>query len=326
MFGIGERKIPQTSTQTQTSTIDDGMKGFRDSLFNYGTDNIMNQSFQSYDDPRFAGFNADQNQAMDDIRRRQGFGGGTYQGAIDASNKIAGMGAPQLQYQSFLNMGDPSQYMNPYTQNVINPAIQGAQDELTRNLNQISANATMASPGGRNEGEFLERGVARAEGARNIGALQANLLNQGYNQASGMMERDIARGDKYGMAQAGLDLDTAGMNLKGSGNVANIMDRYRNARSGDTRELLASGGLQQGQNQQQFDFDHSEFMREQNDPLMRLASLQGLLGGPYGKTTTGTTESDLFKDDFADALGLGATVVGGMGTGGAFSKGGLFGG
>jgi len=317
MFGLFERKISNPTTQTQTSAIDPDMKQFRNELFDYGRDNILNQDFQGYTDQagnplqRFANFNMDQNQAMADIRRGQGFGSGSYQGAVDASQRVANMGSPQLQYQSFLNMGDPSQYMNPYTQNVINPAVQGAQDELQRNLNQISANAVQTSPGGMNEAEALERGTARALGAQNIGALQANLLNQGFSQAQGMMERDIARGDQYGFKQAGLDLSTADRNLAGAGNVSQIMDRYRNARRGDTRDLMAVGDKQMGQEQQQLDFDHSEFMREQNDPMMRLASLQGLLQSPYGKSSTGTTNETFYKDDLADLLGLTATAVSG---------------
>ena len=317
MFGLFERKINNPTTQTQTSAIDPDMKQFRNDLFDYGRDNILNQGFQGYTDQagnpldRFAGFNMDQNQAMANIRRGQNFGSGTYQGAIDASQRVANMGSPQLQYQSFLNMGDPSAYMNPYTQNVINPAVQGAQDDLTRQLNQITANATKMSPGGRNEAEFLERGVARAEGARNIGALQANLLSQGFDRAQGMMERDIARGDQYGFKQAGLDLSTTDRNLAGAGNVANIMDRYRNARRGDTRDLMGIGNQQQAQNQRDLDFAFQEFMREQNDPMMRLGVVQGLLGGPYGKTSTGTTNETLYKDDLADLLGLGAMAIGG---------------
>ena len=121
MFGLFERKISNPTTQTQTSAIDSDMKGFRNDLFDYGRDNILNQSFQGYTDDannplqRFANFNMDQNQAMANIRRGQNFGSGTYQGAIDASQRVASMGSPELQYQSFLNMGDPSQYMNPYT-------------------------------------------------------------------------------------------------------------------------------------------------------------------------------------------------------------------
>tara|TARA_R100001443_G_scaffold2404_1_gene8112 strand:- start:2832 stop:3809 length:978 start_codon:yes stop_codon:yes gene_type:complete len=325
MFGLFERKISNPTTQTQTSAIDPGMMDFRGDLFDYGRDNILDQSFQGYTDQagnpldRFAGFNMDQNQAMANIRRGQNFGSGSYQGAIDASQKVASMGSPELQYQSFLNMGDPSRYMNPYTQNVINPAVQGAQDDLTRQLNQITSDATKLSPAGRNEGEFLERGVARAEGAKNIGALQANLLNKGFSQAQGMMERDIGRGDQYGFKQAGLDLSTTDRNLKGSANVANIMDRYRNARRGDTRDLMGIGNQQQGQNQQDLDFAYQEFMREQGDPMMRLGAVQGLLGGPYGKTSTGTTNQTMYKDDLADLLGLGAGVVGGLGSGGFFN-------
>ena len=113
MFGLFERKISTPTTQNQTTAIDPDMKQFRNELFDYGRDNILNQDFQSYDDPRFAGFNMDQNQAMANVRRGQGFGSGSYQGAIDASQRVANMASPQLQYQSFLNMGDPSQYMNP---------------------------------------------------------------------------------------------------------------------------------------------------------------------------------------------------------------------
>ena len=128
------------------------------------------------------------------------------------------------------------------------------------------------------------------------------------------MERDIARGDQYGFKQAGLDLSTTDRNLAGAGNVANIMDRYRNARRGDTRDLMGIGDQQQAQNQRDLDFAYQEFMREQGDPMMRLGAVQGLLSGPYGKTTTGTTESSLFKDDLADALGLVAGTAGAIGS------------
>ena len=94
MFGLFERNIPQTATQTQTSTIDEGMRGFRDGLFDYANQNILDKGFQGYGGDRFSGFNQDQMNAFQAVRDQQGMGSGSYQGAIDASQRVANMSSP----------------------------------------------------------------------------------------------------------------------------------------------------------------------------------------------------------------------------------------
>ena len=97
------------------------------------------------------------------------------------------------------------------------------------------------------------------------------------------------------------------------------MDRYRNARRGDARDLMGIGNQQQAQNQRDLDFAFQEFMREQNDPMMRLGAVQAYSSVPTARPRPGLQMKLYTKTTSPTSLGWG-TVVGGLGSGGFFNS------
>ena len=76
---------------------------------------------------------------------------------------------------------DLSQYMNPYTQSVINATLPLMQQQNALAQNQVANQANSANAfGGSRQG--IQQGVAQAQGALNIGQMASTLNQANYNQ------------------------------------------------------------------------------------------------------------------------------------------------
>ena len=119
-------------------------------------------------------------------------------------------------------------------------------------------------------------------------------MRQGYSEAQANT-----------MAQLQAKSGAAG-NLVGATN-----DEIKNMLAG-VGSQMTTGGLEMGLNQAGLDAQYAEFMREQQDPLMKLqALLAGASGVPGGLgTTTGTTRKGI-----GDTLGGIMGAAGSLGTG-----------
>jgi len=300
MLGGGAKNTPSSTS------IDPQLSEFRNRLFDQGYD-ILDQDYQAYTGPRFADEASETRGYYNRVKQNLGMGDQTYQGAVDRTQQITGMGGPQLQYDSYLQGPQVSQYMNPYMQQVANPAMQSARDELQRNLAGISGSAAMQSGGGWNEAEALERGTARAQGSRQIGDLQANLLYRGYQDASQRQSQDRSRSDQFQFKGAGYDLESRGLGLRGAAQQSNLMDQYRAARAGDAMSMGRIGAMKEGRQQQDRDFAYQQFQEEQNHPYKQMAALQGLLNAPTGQDTE-TTVQDNSGTQLAGSLAMAAAM------------------
>lgn len=140
---------------------------------------------------------------------------------------------------SYLNsdLGSLSDYMNPYTQNVIegttNEMDRGRQQQLLQG--EAMANAAGAFGGGRH-------GVAdaqtNAEFFRNSGNM-ANAMNaQAYQAASGLMGDDLQRSLQAGMANQGMDWNTQNLNAQ----LGSQMSQYNAGNRQQTNLYNAAAG------------------------------------------------------------------------------------
>lgn len=134
-----------------------------------------------------------------------------YANATDAEASLASRGdIRDVQGGSYLdmNLGD---YMNPYTQSVI----QNTTDEMDR-ARQIqlqqgnSAAAAAGAFGGSRHG--VSDSLTNAEYFRNQGNM-ANAMNaQAYSAATGLMGDDLARAMQAGLANQGMDWNVSNLN------------------------------------------------------------------------------------------------------------------
>ena len=81
---------------------------------------------------------------------------------------------------------DPTEYLNPYTEEVENRAIANANRSVDRSLQTAGDRARKAGAFG-GSGSAIEKGVLAAEGARGIGDLSAELRRAGYDKATADM-------------------------------------------------------------------------------------------------------------------------------------------
>lgn len=163
---------------------------------------------------------------------------GQYSGAGPAQQAaMASRGSIQdVEGGSFLD-GSLSDYMNPYTDNVVGDV----QNDFNRNWQmqeqQLNSQANAAGAfGGSRHG--VQGALSASENQRNFGQLSNRLRGQAYDAATGMMGQDLNRGMQADMANQGMDWNTQNLNANvgmfnaGQGNQMSMFDAgNRNAMS-----------------------------------------------------------------------------------------------
>ena len=196
--------------------------------------------------------------------------GGFNQAISDAMNGTRGLMnySPDSVTAGQLRDTNLDPYMNPYTQNVIDTSM--ADLERARQ-GMISSGQGAATRAGAYGGS--RHGVADSETntgfLRDVGGLVANLRNQGFNQAQGAAQFDIA--NRLGADQFNVNAGLQGAQFRG--NMAGQLGQMGLA---DDANARANIGMQADLGAQQRDIDN------QNDPtqqrLLYLAQIAQLMG------------------------------------------------
>jgi hypothetical protein len=184
---------------------------------------------------------------------------------------------------------DINPYLNPYTDEVEKRAIGNANTAIDQQLLGVTDKASKAGAFGGSRAA-VESGVTRAEGARGIGDLSAQLRAQGFDVAS-----------RNALA------DRSGMQASAAG-LGNIAGAKQGARLSDAGSLLSAGQAETGSRQKVIDANMGKFDEARNYPVEQLNLLLASLGmSPYGKTETGTknTQTETPMDWATTLLGLG---------------------
>lgn len=255
--------------QTTTTTLDPAAMGFRNEAYAMAR-RVAGQPWQAYDGQRVAGIAPQEQQASDN-----------YLGYANAGRAGLDQAADAVR-----NPADVSAFMNPYTQNVVNPLRAQFANTRALGLNAIGDQAAQARAfGGARQG--IAEGQFLADTANNENAQIANLYNTGYNQAAG-------RADAFQGLQAQTGMGVAGLGLTGNGGLAGL------------------GGTFRGINQAGMDTRYNDFVQRRDWGLRNLDILNRTMGNPTGQTSTTPTTRN-----------VGAGILGGASTGAGI--GGIFG-
>lgn len=255
---------PQTATSYTTSSTETP-KWMQDAIYNQiqWSTNLANQPYQSYDLERVAGMSPLQQQAYQQVQNTQGAWKPAMQTAQQGTGALA----------NATSVGNVQHYMNPYTQNVTDQIAKMGARNLTENLLPGVSDAFVRSGtfGGTRMGEFGQRALRDTQ--ESILGQQANALQQGYTQALGASQADLARqqgalGQMAQMAQAGQGMQTA-----------------------DTAALEAAGRGLQGQTQAELDAAYQQWQQEQMYPKQQLDWLSTQIRGMAPITPTATTQA-----------------------------------
>lgn len=282
--------------------------------------------YQQYTGERVAGFNPLQQQAFQGAQTMAPSQYGVEGAGIAslAANQALGAGAGFTPGQFSGGQFDQSaaqQYMNPYMQSVVENQQREAQRQSDIAGTQRNAQAVGAGAFGGSRQAIMD-----AEAARNLalqkGDIQAQGLNQAYQQAQQQFNADQARGmqaqqlgeqsRQYG---AGLGLQGANTALQGASTLGTLGNQQF-GQAKDVSGLQYLYGTAQQQNQQaQNDIGYQNFQAAQNYPKEMLSFRSNMLRGlPMGSTTSTQTTQD------PSMLSQGIGLLGAIGS--FFAKGG----
>ena len=209
-----------------------------------------------------------------------------------AADALTGLTGPMTAAQQ-------TAYMSPYQSQVIDTALadfdtQAAKSRLGLGAQAVSGGAFGSGRHGIAEAEF------DAASNQNRAALQAQMLQQGFQQAQQARQQDYANQAGIANLQAGLG---AGAQARSQAQISG---------------LGTLGGVQQAQAQAQLDAARQGAQMAVLEPQQRLSTLGsgviGLMGGTQG---TGTSyQQQPQSSPLASALGIGSTLAGiyGLGT------------
>jgi hypothetical protein len=168
--------------------------------------------------------------------------------------------------------------MNPYMQNVVERQQADAQRQSDIAMQAMNAQAARSGAFG-GSGNYLMRGQAAGNLARQKGDIQAKGLQDAYNQAMGQFNTQYQQNAQQQQYGAGLGLQGLQTANTAAGNLANIGNTQYNQNMGINQMQNQYGGQQQQQLQNVLNTQYQDFQNYQNYPYKQLGFMSDMLRG-----------------------------------------------
>jgi hypothetical protein len=243
---------------------------------------------------------------------------------LDPGTAQTGFGQPQNTLQ---------QYMNPYMQNVVDRQQSDAQrqSQIAGQTQQAQAARSGAFGG---SGDYLMRGQAAGNLARQKGDIQAKGLQDAYSQAMGQFNTEQQARQQAAQLREQSNQFGAGLGLQGlqtalsGANTMGQLGQQQFQQGMDINKMQSQyGGEQQKQMQQMLDADYQDFINKQNYPYKQLGFMSDLLrGAPLTQTGSSVYQQPPSTLGQIGGLALGASSLFGKKEGGSvhsYDNGGL---
>jgi hypothetical protein len=235
-----------------------------------------------------------------------------FQGASQAMQQagqtygnLAGFQAPTAQAAQIGPVGSMAtanmqQYMNPYTQNVIERGQQDIMRQQQQAMNQLGAQATAAGAfGGSRQG--VAEGVAMGEYGRMAGDFAARQRQQAFQQAQQAAQYDIGQEQQRALQQANLQqqaalanqqagLAGAGVQQAAAGGLAGLGGQAFGMGQATQQAVGQQAQFQRRMQQQLLDLAKQQYTGQTGAPLAGLGALSQILSGIRTPTTTTTSQ------------------------------------
>lgn len=308
--------VPTTTTQIQKVELPAWVDAA--SQENYGlAKDIANKPYQPYTGDRVAGLSGGEQAAPGILQNGIEGSGAAFDSALAAATRAAGY-SPQMvrgpspvqnvQAGGFLSR-DINSYMDPNVNAVVNTTLGGMRDNLARSVQANSDAARGAGAfGGSRHG--VTEAVLRSQGAKDMASTEASLRSGAFMDAAGRIQQDNnsalqaalanqgaattanAQRLQAGMANQSAGLQGAQLGLQG-GQLAASTGQAISDTAGKNAVLSANiGATERGIRQAGLDTAYQNFTEARDYPTEMLnLRMQALGMSPYGKTTTGVSQS-----------------------------------
>ena len=236
---------------------------------------------------------------------------------------MAGLGALNTQYTfnpANFNAATAQSMMNPYMQNVVERQQQDAQrqSDIARQTQGAQAARSGAFGG---SGDYLMRGQMAGNLARQKGDIQAQGLNNAYNQAMQQYNTQNQLNAQQQQFGAGLGLQGLQTANQSAQNLANIGQTQYGQNLGLLDVQNRFGAQQQQQVQNQLNTEYQDFLNFQNYPYKQMGFMSDMIRGlPLTQQSTSMYAQPPSMVQQAAGLGITGKALGVFAEGGSVDE------
>jgi hypothetical protein len=293
------------------------------SMGNYG--DITKASYDMpgpYTGDRVANLTPEQQALIQQMYGRVGGTDAAYDTASGKANALMGFSGGQLQSQ-YLRDANLQPYMNPYTQQIIDPSMRLIEQQRRQALNQTGATAAQIGAfGGSRQG--IQEGVTNAQTALQAGAFGADLYSKNFLNAQQQASADIGRNWQEQTANLASRQYDATFQAARAQQVADLAQQKQASWLAGVQPAMVGQEATRQISQAELDAQKALYEEQRFDPYNRAmmrgnalaANARNVGMGTQTTTPTGTSTSPLMA-----GLGAASTVAGLFGT---LGKAGLF--
>jgi hypothetical protein len=322
--------VPAQTVATSGSSL----SSLPDWYSNYAKDIIDQQAqtsmtpYATYTGPRVAGFTPSQQQGFDatTAAAQPGLYQPLLNAAQTATQNVATQGGGGLAAaQPYLDKSTqtaPSvvgDYMNPYTDSVVNRIAELGNRNLTENILPSIRDKFIlgGSYGGTRNAELFGRGVREAQ--EGITAAQTGALQSGYNTSLGAAQTDLARQGTLGNIAGNLAGTDASTTLSAGSQLGELGALQQKLGLTGAGALTAMGTTQQAQDQANLDVGYQDFLKQQGYNQQQIDAMTGTLtklGGALPKYSEESAiqptgqQTTYSPSGLATGVGTAATLAG----------------
>lgn len=271
---------------------------------------VLDKPFESYTAPRVAGFTDDQQSAFQQLRNLIANAPQVGGDAIKGAQNYASAGPQSVSTSRVVDtnkLGSIDDYLNPYREAALKPALRTIQEQSDAQRKQINANATTAGAFGDARHGIKDAMLGR-DTSLAMGETANKAMSDAYNQAMSQRQSDLARMLGVDTQDANFNEQALGRELTGTGAMLDRAGTDQNQKLQGISALLGSGTQQQGNAQQNLDAAFQEFMRRYGDDYNKIAGATQAMGGLKGNYDTTQTQTKP-DNSILGALGSGAGSV-----------------
>lgn len=277
---MGKKKQTSTQTYKPASYVEDSAKSA------LGIANrLSNQKYTPYTGERVAGLSENEQLGMALARDTTGASQPYY-------DKAEGYIESGLRSWTDLTDEQRDAYMNPYIKGALDPAAREIRQNTAMEINRLEGQQSFMDAFGGSRG-VLARSEAFEKGTQAISDLYGTGYAAAYESAVDLWGEERAR------------------DMLASGKMMTLGDAVGQANRSDIETLMNTGAIDRTIQQAMLDFDYQQFIEERDWDFRSLGALiAGLEGVKGSTTTTQTSEQTQSGGEFAQALGIAATLIG----------------
>lgn len=288
------------------------------------------QPMPTYQGPRVAEFSPTTRAGFD----MTGAAANAYQPALNAAtqatqgaiNSPGGLGAAQpfLTQAGTSSVANIGNYMNPFTNTVVNRIGELGARNLNENLlPEVEGRYIKAGQlgygdrnglGGTPSGMMTDTARALRDTNADVLAEQSKALQAGYSEAAGLAGTDLTRQANLASTAGTLGGQDISRNLTGAGQLGELGAQAQALGLTGAGALQKVGDTQQGQAQKNLDVAYSDFLRQQGYPQEQISAMLQTFGGVAAGVPKASTEQGIVPLGYQPELkpSTGETVGGAL--------------